>query len=952
MKTGPVTALGLVLLAGLPFTAAAQTKAAPMQPATTTAPATRTAPAMTMTTQPGGKGPLVTPTQVTPPSTQPAVPGAPAASSPGAASQPATLQPAPAGADTTTPSSDSDMVMLPAFAEPVQLSSLVELVARTLKINVTIQGDIPGTVVFNAPIPVKKGELISLLDSLLEQQGFTITQDEFGRYTIHAIATIASMIGQDQSTTRIIRTPNIKPSSIKTAIELQLASSVPAGTPPKQYAYVDDLGLIIATDTPRRVAAAERLVARLVEEAGKATFTRIELRYLAASIARQRVLELVGATPAGSAARAVNPGAGIDPGAAAQQGRIGSLDNIADRLVVDAQGNALIFRGLPLESEQVRAVVGVIDVPNNLAPKNYPVGTWAGAIASMAHQRGLGEVTTINEDNASGSNPFGINNQNNFQRLGQANGINTASQPVSAGGPMLVVDESRGTIIYYATEAQHEQMAALIHEIDPQSETVIIGVYKLKNSAAEDVAAVIQSLISGSQQTGGSDLLNGLGSGRRSSNSRNNPAVSSRNNRQPNQTPGINPSGTQGDLALDSTGFVTADKANNQILVKAPSGQQKEFARLITKLDIRRPQVYIEAKIVTVTWSDDTRLAFETQLINAGGAGGLINTNFGLSTLPNGITNPKVVSPTLGGLTSAIIKSDQVPIILNALETRTNGRILSQPQILVDDNEEAEIVSVDSQPTSTSTTTAGNPVQSGFGGYEDAGTTLTVQPHISDAGYLGLKYTVELSSFTGAAINTATQSLPPPKSKNNLRSDSITIPSDSTVIVGGLNFDSNRLTKAQIPLLGDIPIIGLLFQDRHRVASKTTLYIFLTPHILRDPTFADLKLLTRGPQAESDLGRETPKLRTARIDMNSNAMPPRMPTVMDQPLHQPGPQPAEMPVDQDVIAPTNPGLAPDPAEAPIGLPEEPVRENKGKAPAPTPAPAAVPNPNPIVPKSR
>lgn len=801
----------------------------------------------------------------------------------GTAQPGATLTPAP---DAPAPQAEpeSDMVYLPAFAEPVQLSSLVELVARTLQINVATQGEVPGTVVFNAPIPVKRADLVGLLDRLLEQQGYTITRDEFGLYTVHPLTTLPSIVGADQATTRIIRTPNVRPSSLKPAIESQIGPPPPGGTPNRAYAYIDDLGVILATDSPRRLSAIERLVGRLLEEAANTRFTRLELRFLAASVARQRALELVGAMQQGQVGRA-DPNAGA-PGAggAPATGRTGSLDNMSDRLIVDPQGNALIFRGRPEEIAQVEAVLEVIDVPNNLLPKNYAVGSWAGSIANIARSRGLGEVTTIEEVPGEMSGGF-ANNAAAMQRgLGQQ-----GQQGQMVGGPVMVVDGTRGSIIYYATDAQHRQMDALIREIDPQSERVIIGVYKLKNSDAEEVAAVIDGIIHNQQPYGTGDLLpNGgqpFGGVGRSSSRRGAQEFSNRRTNPLNPQGGGQPG--QDELSLTGEGYVVADKANNQILVKAPAGQQQEFARLIEKLDLRRPQVYIEAKIIAVTWSDEMRLAFETQLINAGGAGGLVNTNFGLSSFGTGgqIWQPKTVATGLAGITAAIIKNDQVPIIINALQTKTDSRILSTPQLLVDDNEEAMIVSVDSQPTAS--ITQGNATtETGFAGYEDAGTTLKVTPKISDAGYLGLKYEVELSNFTGAATST----LPPPKAKNNLQSNSITIPADTTVIVGGLNFQSDSLTRAQVPLLGDIPLIGLLFQDRRDNDRRTTLYVFLTPRILRDPTFADLRMLTAGPQRESMLGSELPRLRSAVIDIHSHALPARSPSVTVRPAPVPPPQ--------------------------------------------------------------
>jgi general secretion pathway protein D len=273
-----------------------------------------------------------------------------------------------------------------------------------------------------------------------------------------------------------------------------------------------------------------------------------------------------------------------------------------------------------------------------------------------------------------------------------------------------------------------------------------------------------------------------------------------------------------------------------------------------------------------------------------------VNTNFGLGSLTNttagtppvttgGFLSPKTVATGLVGLTAAVIKSDQVPIIINALKRDADTRILSSPQILVDDNEEAEIVSVDQQPTTTSTQTSGNPIQESFGGYEEAGTTLFVTPSISEGGYMRLLYEVELSNFVGVGSG----GVPPPKQVRNIRSNSVTIPGDTTIVVGGIKVDAKSSTVVKVPLLGDIPLIGHLFRDTNKSNATTRLYVFITPRIMRDVNFTDLRLLTRGPRAESELPPDVPTLEPAMIERYepklakgpaSSAMPPAAPGVL------------------------------------------------------------------------
>jgi type II secretory pathway component GspD/PulD (secretin) len=182
-------------------------------------------------------------------------------------------------------------------------------------------------------------------------------------------------------------------------------------------------------------------------------------------------------------------------------------------------------------------------------------------------------------------------------------------------------------------------------------------------------------------------------------------------------------------------------------------------------------------------------------------------------------------------------------------------RIVATPQLLVDDNEEAEISSLDQQPTGTTSqsSSAGSTI-TGFQGFESAGPKLKVKPQISEGGYMRLEYSVELSAFNGAASG----NLPPPKIENKVDSKSVTVPTDATIVVGGLTFIQTGNTILKVPLLGDLPLVGHLFRDTSTSKRNSVLYVFITPKIMRDPSFADLRLLTKAPLIASGLDAEYP----------------------------------------------------------------------------------------------
>lgn len=808
-----------------------------------------------------------------------------------------------------------DEVTLSDFSGPIELKTLIELVAEVLQINIVASDQLTGSVVLNAPVTVKKAELLKLLGSLLEQQSFMITRDDTGWYKVlptDNVILAPRALGADGelTTTRVIPTPTVKASSLAQAITDQLG----VANKPQRISFMDELGVIIATDSPRRLDALSSLVAEVLSRHAQVEWTRMELRFVSPAVARQRLLDMLGAASA-------TPGAIVipQPGQPAAQGgqNSGNFSNIGDRLIADPSGNQLIFRGFPEEIARVEEMLAYIDRPNTLRYAKYFAGSGATQIAQLAERLGLGHVEIV-DGSATSQNTTGTPGTQTIQfQQGGNRGpvvVNQGQQQVQPiGGPVMIVDTIRASIIYYGTDQQHNQLADLISKFDTELEQVVIASYKVKNRMAPDVADVLNGIAfnqaasgSGSEfLPGGGGFFNNLnrqfgnqtGTNTLGGASRNN--TNNRNTRQ-QQNSGFQP--FRGNLQQGANSsaqfnpndpnalggpdvFILADQGSNSVIIKAPALQQEEFARIIAKLDQRTPQVYIEVQIVAVTATKDFRLAFETQLINAGGTGGALNTNFGLGSLTTttggttpttsgGFTSRKNVATGLGGLTSAVIKSDYVPIVMNALQTNTDSRILASPHLLVDDNVEAEIVSLEEQPTSATSQGTSSTVTN-FGGYEQAGTRLLVTPSISEGGYMRLMYEIELSNFVGTGAN----GFPAPKQTRNIRSDSVTVPGDTTIIVGGITLDQKGLTIAKIPLLGDLPLVGHLFRDHNTNDTSTKLYVFITPRIFRDQNFRDPILYTRAPAKEAGITLDYPELKPARVELVGPSVPkgPAMP---------------------------------------------------------------------------
>ena len=221
--------------------------------------------------------------------------------------------------------------------------------------------------------------------------------------------------------------------------------------------------------------------------------------------------------------------------------------------------------------------------------------------------------------------------------------------------------------------------------------------------------------------------------------------------------------------------------------------------------------------------------------------------SFGMSTFQDtngdGVPDIRVPNGVNGtppqGVTAGILDGDNfsLPVLLYALQTRRNTNVLTVPSVLVNNTGSAKVVAKDEQPTTTITATGGlnGQTQENFREYVEAGITLQISPTISASRYLRLKITLEVSTFLGAVSG----AIPPPKTTRTIDT-TVNVPDGDTMVVGGIVTDVKGKTHNGVPWLSDIPLLGALFRRQGESSQKTTLYFFVTPHIMRDRDFADL----------------------------------------------------------------------------------------------------------------
>ena len=297
--------------------------------------------------------------------------------------------------------------------------------------------------------------------------------------------------------------------------------------------------------------------------------------------------------------------------------------------------------------------------------------------------------------------------------------------------------------------------------------------------------------------------------------------------------------------------MILADAATNSLVISAPDVTYNALRAVIDKLDARRAQVFVEALVVEITAEKAAEFGIQWQdlrNLRDSGTNFIGGTNLGGRNTGSNILDAAVNLGTVGqglniGVVSGTINIPGLGEVLNlgvlarALESDANANILSTPNLLTMDNEEAKIVVgqnvpfITGQYAQTGSTTTPSPFQTIE--RRDVGLTLKVRPQVSEGGSIKMQIYQEISSLR--PTTTATDVI------TDMRSiDSTVLVDDGRIIVlGGLIQDSMQDGVDKVPVLGDIPLLGHLFRSEKRKRMKTNLMVFLRPHVLRDTASAD-----------------------------------------------------------------------------------------------------------------
>jgi general secretion pathway protein D len=427
----------------------------------------------------------------------------------------------------------------------------------------------------------------------------------------------------------------------------------------------------------------------------------------------------------------------------------------------------------------------------------------------------------------------------------------------SVGEPRFIPDERTNSIVVIATKGVMREVERIVQLLDYQRKGAgRIHVYRLQNADSEEIAQTLSSLASGTSggpsgptraaTTRTRTNLTGLGGAVAQS------AASG-------GLAGALGGGGGGAVADLGDGVrITADAPTNSLIIQASSEAFATLSEVIEALDIRRPQVMVEALIMEVDVDDKQDL----------GAGWIYRTKVGSNGVL-GLGSATGASPTIGSLlgglgtagqfTTALLAGSiditdpngvitKVPIIqaiITASKTDDDTNIISAPTILTADNEEAEIVVGENIPvptsrlqaTSTSTGSTSDPFQTSQNiARQDVGVTLRVTPQISEGD------TVRLNIFQEISEVKSNNDTLGPTTTNRKVENVVYVRDGEAVMIGGILAEVQGGGDTKVPWLGDIPILGWAFKGTSDTLRKTNLLVILTPKIVRGPD--DLQKVT------------------------------------------------------------------------------------------------------------
>ncbi|MDI1258018.1 type II secretion system secretin GspD [Aquabacterium sp.] len=505
------------------------------------------------------------------------------------------------------------------------------------------------------------------------------------------------------------------------------------------------------------------------------------------------------------------------------------------------------------------------------------------------------------------------------QRMADGGG-GTAIPGVGGGQSTLIMADPRtNTLMVRAPNpARLALVRNLIQRLDRPGTAGLGGsgihVIYLKNADAVKLAQVLRASFPGAGGSSGG----GSSSASSGSSASASPIPAATNNQSSSSGAASTQSTTPvGGSAQPSTGgFIQADPSTNSLIITATDALYKQLRAVIDQLDGRRAQIYIESMIVKVDAEKAAQLGVQWASAGNSGSGGrnlvVGGVNAAQTSLASIIESKTLPTGLSLGIGHKLVDGTfSMAALATFLETQGGANVLSTPNMVALDNEEAKIVIGSNVPFvtgsysntgSSSSTGTVNPFQTID--RKDVGLTLRVRPQVGEGG------TVRMTVFQENSNVTSTNSVTGPTTEKSSIETTVVVDDGQVLVLGGLIKDDYTDNVSKVPLLGDIPYLGNLFKGQSRSRKKTNLMVFLRPIVMRTQESSNAITLDRydymrnlqegsRPEASTIMRvNEVPVLDPLKLSNNLS-----MPSVR-QPLDDPN---AAVPT---VVMPADSGFAP------------------------------------------
>jgi general secretion pathway protein D len=483
-----------------------------------------------------------------------------------------------------------------------------------------------------------------------------------------------------------------------------------------------------------------------------------------------------------------------------------------------------------------------------------------------------------------------------------------AAQSPLAGAVRVIPLERLNALLIVTVNPKYLEMAATwinrLDQIGGTSGGSRLFVYQVRNGKAENLAQLVGDLFSSRRTTTSAPAL---APGQRPTEIRSAPFG------QPQPTPQtttttVTPSAGAASFSLPGGVGVTqnevrviADKDTNSLLIVATPGDYDVIETALRKLDVIRRQVLVEVTLAEVQLTDELSFGIDWFLRGRNGTSGTMNTLGALPATPTG-----TVAPFSGGLQLINMTGNEIRAVLQTFGNDNRAKILASPQVMVLDNEKAEIKVGDRISVQTQTQTG---VSTGTGvlnsyQYLETGILLAVTPRINSGGLVTLEVNQEVSEVGATPAGN-----PNPDIATRSAKTSVVVASGESITLGGLIRETKQYGSTGIPLLSKIPLIGAAFGTQNFTRRRTELVLIITPKIVSDAF--------QGRQVTQELRERMPSIRGLLQDLNLPSTPlhvPSAPSMVPAPMEPvrtaPPPPAAAEPAATDVRPPPPPGSHP------------------------------------------